>query len=67
MRYPASEKLEIIRLAERSHLPAKQMLDMLSIRRTTFIALCCLLAEISVDFRVLIAAVFFVHVLRHNK
>ena len=29
MRYPASEKLEIIRLVERSHLPAKQTLAML--------------------------------------
>ncbi len=36
MRYSASEKLEIIRLVERSHLPAKQTLDMLSIARTTF-------------------------------
>ena len=27
MRYPASEKLEIIRIVERSHLPAKQTLD----------------------------------------
>ncbi len=36
MRYPASEKLEIIRLVERSHLPAKQTLDMLGIARTTF-------------------------------
>ena len=36
MRYPASEKLEIILLVERSHLPAKQTLDMLSISRTTF-------------------------------
>ena len=36
MRYPASEKLEIIRLVERSHLPAKQTLDKLSIPRTTF-------------------------------
>ena len=33
MRYPASEMLEIIRLLERSHLPAKQMLG---IARTTF-------------------------------
>jgi hypothetical protein len=38
MRYPASEKLEIIRLVERSHLPAKQTLDMLGIARTTFTA-----------------------------
>jgi len=36
MRYPAAEKLEIIRLVECSHLPAKQTLDMLSIPRTTF-------------------------------
>ena len=36
MRYPASEKLEIIQLVERSHLPAKQTLDMLGVPRTTF-------------------------------
>ena len=36
IRYPASEKLEIIRLVERSHLPAKQTLDMLGVPRTTF-------------------------------
>ena len=36
MRYPASEKLEIIRLVERSQLPAKQTLAMLGIPRTTF-------------------------------
>ncbi len=36
MRYPASEKLEIIRLVERSHLPAKRTLDMLGISRPTF-------------------------------
>lgn len=36
MRYPASEKLEIIRLVEGSHLPAKQTLDRLGIPRTTF-------------------------------
>ncbi len=36
MRYPASEKLEIIRLVERSHLPAKRTLDKLGIPRTTF-------------------------------
>ena len=36
MRYPASEKLEIIRLVEQSHLPAKQTLDRLGIPRTTF-------------------------------
>ena len=38
MRYPASEKLEIIRLVEQSHLPAKQTLDQLGIPRSTFYA-----------------------------
>ena len=36
MRYPASEKLEIIQLVEQSHLPAKRTLDTLGIPRTTF-------------------------------
>ena len=36
MRYPSSEKLEIIRLVEHSHLPAKRTLDKLGIPRTTF-------------------------------
>ena len=36
MRYPASEKLEIIRLVEGSHLPTKRKLDKLGIPRTTF-------------------------------
>ena len=36
MRYPASEKLEIIKLVERSRLPAKRTLDKLGIPRTTF-------------------------------
>ncbi len=36
MRYPPSEKLEIIRLVEQSHLPAKQTLDRLGIPRSTF-------------------------------
>ena len=36
MRYSASEKLEIIRLVEQSHLPAKQTLDKLGIPKTTF-------------------------------
>lgn len=38
MRYPASEKLEIIRLVEQSHLPTKQTLDRLGIPRSTFYA-----------------------------
>src|SRR3546814_1478443 len=33
MRYPASEKLEIIRIVEQSHLPAKRTLDKLGIAR----------------------------------
>ena len=36
MRYPASEKLEIIRIVEQSHLPAKRTLDQLGIARRTF-------------------------------
>lgn len=34
--YPASEKLEIIRIVEQSHLPVKRTLEMLGIPRTTF-------------------------------
>ena len=40
MMYLASEKLEIIRLVEQSHLPAKQTLDKLGIPRTTFYRWC---------------------------
>lgn len=36
MRYPATEKLEIIHLVERSHLPVKATLDKLGIARPTF-------------------------------
>ncbi len=36
MRYPASEKLEVILTVERSHLRVKQTLDMLGIPRSTF-------------------------------
>ena len=36
MRYPASEKLEIIQRVEQSHLSAKRTLDILGIPRTTF-------------------------------
>ena len=35
MRYPASEKAEIIKLVEQSHLPAKRTLDKLGIPRAT--------------------------------
>ena len=36
MRYPTAEKLEIIRIVEQSHLPAKRTLDQLGIARRTF-------------------------------
>ena len=36
MRYPASEKLEIIRLVEQSALPARRTLEKLGIPRATF-------------------------------
>jgi len=36
MRYPASEKLEIIRLVEQSHLPVGRTLEKLGISRATF-------------------------------
>lgn len=36
MRYPASEKLEIIRIVQQSHLPAKRTLGQLGITRRTF-------------------------------
>jgi transposase-like protein len=36
MRYPASEKLEIIRIVEQSHLPTRHTLDQLGIARRTF-------------------------------
>ena len=36
MRYPASEKLEIIQLVDESHLPVRTTLDKLGIPKTTF-------------------------------
>ena len=36
MRYPASEKLEIIRIVEQSHRPARRTLEQLGIPRATF-------------------------------
>jgi hypothetical protein len=36
MRYPASEKLEIIRLVEQSHLPVRRALEQIGIPRSTF-------------------------------
>ena len=36
MRYPASEKLEIIRLVEQSRLPVRRTLERLGVPRATF-------------------------------
>ena len=36
MRYPAGEKLEIIRLVEQAHLPVRRTLEKLGIPRATF-------------------------------
>ena len=41
MRLPASEKLEIIRLVEQSHLPARRTLKMLGIKPSTFYRCSC--------------------------
>jgi putative transposase len=38
MRYAASEKLEIIRTVEISHLPVRRILDKIGIPKTTFYA-----------------------------
>jgi putative transposase len=40
MRYPASEKLEIIRLVEQSHLPTRRTLERLGVSRATFYRWC---------------------------
>ena len=40
MRYSASEKLEIIRLVEQSHLPLRRTLEKLGIPRATFYRWC---------------------------
>ena len=40
MRYPASEKLEIIRLVEQSHLPVRRVLEQIGIPRSTFYRWC---------------------------
>ena len=37
MRYPASEKLEIIRLVEQSHQPVKRTLEQIGVSRPTFL------------------------------
>ena len=40
MRYPAAEKLEIIRLVEQSHLPVRRVLEQIGIPRSTFYRWC---------------------------
>ena len=39
MRYPASEKLEIIQLVEQSALPVRRTLEKIGITRATFLSL----------------------------
>jgi transposase InsO family protein len=54
MRYPASEKLEIIRIVEQSHLPVKRTLDKLGIPKTTFYRWydrCLALGEVGLEDR----------------
>ena len=45
MRYPASEKLEIIRLVEQSHLPVRATLDKLGITLDLLPVVRCLPAR----------------------
>ena len=45
MRYPASEKLEIIRLVEQSHLPVRRTLEKLGIPHATCLTLVRRLSE----------------------
>ena len=40
MKYPPAEKLEIIRMVEDSHLPARHILAKIGISRTTFYRWC---------------------------
>jgi transposase-like protein len=40
MRYPASEKLEILRLVEQSHPPVRKTLEKLGVPRATFYRWC---------------------------
>ena len=39
MRYPAAEKLEIIRLVEGSHLPVRRTLARIGVPATTFVTI----------------------------
>ena len=49
MRYPASEKLEIIRLVEGSHLPVNRTLEKLGVSRPTFYRWCDLYQRFGED------------------
>ena len=40
MRYPAAEKLEIIRIVEQSHLPVRRTLEQIGVSRATFYRWC---------------------------
>ena len=45
MRYPAAEKVEIIRLVEQSHLPVRRTLEKLGIPRATCLTLVRALSD----------------------
>ena len=49
MRYPGSEKLEIIRLVEGSHLPVNRTLEKLGVSRPTFYRWCDLYQRFGED------------------
>ena len=51
MRYPASEKLEIIRLVEQSYLPVRRTLKKLGVSRPTFYLWTAL--PLQVDFELI--------------
>lgn len=59
MRYPASEKLEIIRLVERSHQPARRTLETLGIPPSTALPL-------QVDFELICLAQLQTAIRRHR-
>ena len=49
MKYPASERLEIIRLVEGSHLPVNRTLEKLGVSRPTFYRWCDLYQRFGED------------------
>ena len=65
MRYPACEKLEIIRLVEQSTLPVKRTLEKLSVPRATFYRWYDLATHTELnDLPVIVAAARLLYLLR---